>query len=379
MKKLCRFLSITLSFFVLVGVFSISTSADDLITDSDVAVYYDETNRKILDKIDELGQLKSKASAIKEYYELNEHPDVKLDLYEKILAEIGYVRNELVALGAEPSNEMLASIKFDSPIMVQGVLIDDFADFEYTFGDAYDLWGVSQTVNASYGTFYTYEIIIQDYPNQDILSTSITQNGAAGYDIYAQSSSVLGVVTGYLGNISFNKILGSIYENIPVFSTIYDGLQILQSLQSVASDITANDAVTVNGLSQSYRIHCIATSTVHFIYVRDTVTSPWQHSFTTNSVHLNETHIWAMNFAIGNGQTRCIPGNKDYSTTVYPNRWAYRLTNAITAYRNNKSRYYDIIEEYTIDVENNGVTREAFSISVTCPLTYDDLIRYGVQ
>ena len=45
---------------------------------------------------------------------------------------------------------------------------------------------------------------------------------------------------------------------------------------------------------------------------------------------------------------------KAYDTTIYPTNWGFRLTNAIGAYRNNKSLWHEITDEYTISVIKSG-------------------------
>ena len=357
---------------------------DGNISADDTVVYYDKEQQEILSKIDYLGQLKAKAVSLKEYLELDpEKIDLsKNNVYGAILSEIDNVRAELISLGAKPSTETLENFKFSEPISVQGILIDDFASFENTFEGAFDLWGISQTVEASYGTYETYDIVIQDYPGNAILSTHIRQNGVAGYDIYAENSSVSDVVYGEVGSIMFEKIAELVVDEVPGLRTIYNGAQILGSLQSISDGITANDAITGDGLGQSYRINCTATSTVHFIYVRPIGVSSWQHTYSANTIYLDEWHNWAMTISIGNGRTKTNTGSKDYSTNLYPNRWSYRLTDAITAYRNNRSLYHNVYDEYTVNVvkvDNGSITREAFIIDIKCPITYNDLVRYGVQ
>lgn len=372
--NICCLLILTL----LTSNFSVYAKADDIILSDDIVVYYDKEQQEILDKINYLGQLKAKAAAIKEYFNLSENTEIELNLYESVLSDIETVRSELIELGAKPSAETLETFKFSEPISIQGVLIDDFESFENTFDGAFDLWGVSQTVTASYGTYNTYDIIIQDYPNNTILTTSISQNGSAGYDLYASNPSLVDVMVGRLDDILFETIKKSFVNNIPVISTLYRGARMLRSVQSVTDEITPNAPVSVNGLSQMYKILCTATSSVHYIYVRPSG-GTWQHTYSTNTVYLNEQHIWAMSFATGNGRTETYPGTEDYSTTLTPSEWSLRLTNAITAYRNNKSLYHDVINEYSFNVVNGNTSEEAFCLDIICPITYNDLIRYGVQ
>lgn len=82
-------------------------------------------------------------------------------------------------LGAVPTQEMLAELIIDEAISINGVLIDDFAEFEVIYSEAYDLWGIYQEVNNSSGTYSTYELMIQDAYPGGMLSTQLTQSGAA--------------------------------------------------------------------------------------------------------------------------------------------------------------------------------------------------------
>lgn len=379
MKKILRGFSAVIVMTLIFNVFSINNAANDIAaSENGSAYYYNERENEIFEKIELLAELKAEALAVKEFWNLDEYPDMQLIDYEELLDEIESVRSELIALGAKPSEEVLSSIKFDNPISADGVLIEDFAGFERTFDGAFDLWGVEKTVNASYGTYYTYDIMLQDYAGNDILSTKIRQGNSHGYDIYASSSSVSSLMLGELGELLFEKTVEKVVENVPVIGGLYRGAQILQTLKSISNEV--NDDYTVSsGMSKSYRIYCTTSPTVHFVFVRNSTNSAWQHSLTTNTAYLKETHYCYMTFSVGGGRIESHSGEKDYSRTVLPDRYNYRLTDAITAYRNGNSLYSNVIDEYTITAVKNRVSRDIFSIDIACPITQADLIRYGVH
>lgn len=379
MKKMIRVISLLVVLSVFLGVMSIGVGALNISTDEESVMYTKEQN-EIFAKVEELGLLKAKLLADMDRAGVD---DTSLkaysDLFSDTLKEIETLRTELIEMGAKPSKEVLSSIKMERPMKVNGVLIDDFSDFEYTFGDVFDLWGISQTVNASYGTYYTYEIMIQDYAGKKILASSVSQNGSKGFDLYNTGANLSDVVYGALSSIVIEKLAKTIGQSAPIINTIYSGTQILETVLSANSNIQPGQAVTTEGTSHEHRIFVDLAPTVRFIFVRDSSNAAWQHTFTTNTVSVLEKQRWYHVFPIGNAQFESSSGEKDFNTTLFPDKYAYRLTNAITAYRNNKALYYDNVTEYTVNVKKGGTTKKAFSVDVTCPMDEFDLIRYGLQ
>lgn len=375
-------LSLALTLAVAVGLMPISASDISLSDELSIEYQYTDEQERIFERIEELGRLKAKAAAVKEYLMSigsDESLVYRIDSYSDIADEIQEIRDELIELGAKPSTEMLSMLELSEPISVNGVLIDDFEDFEYTFGEAYELWGVPLTVNASYGTFNTYEVLIQDYDGNDKLSTSVYQNGSLGYDIYSQKSSVASNAVGAIGEILFEKVYDSITNALAETSLVFKGAQLLSSILSVNSSINSSYTITNNGLGQAYRIYCSAEPTVHFVYVQDADTKKWHHTLTTNRVSIDETHYFYISLSVGNGNLDHVSGEKDYSTMLVSDRYAYRVTDAITAFRNGLSRFDNVITSYSVYVENSSGSKEAFTLGISAPLDFNDLVRYGVE
>lgn len=381
MKKIHR-LTLALTLAVTVGLMPISACDISLSDELSIEYQYTDEQERIFECIEELGRLKAKAASVKEYLMsigTDESLVCRVDSYSDIADEIREIREELVELGAKPSEEMLSMLELSDPISVNGVLIDDFEDFEYTFGEAYELWGVPLTVNASYGTFNTYEVLIQDYEGSDKLSTSVYQNGSLGYDIYSQKSSVASNAVGAIGEILFEKLYDTITNSLTEVDLLFKGAQILNSILSVDSSINSNCMITDNGLGHTYRIYCSAEPTVHFVYVQDADTKKWHHTLTTNRVSIDETHYFYISLSVGNGNLDHVSGEKDYSTMLVNDRYAYRVTDAITAFRNGLPRFDIVITSYSVYVENSSGSKEAFTLGISAPLDFNDLVRYGVE
>ncbi len=282
---------------------------------------------------------------------------------------VNSIREELINMGAKPSTEELSALKFETPVEVNGVLIDDFADFEETYGDVYDLWGVSRTVEASYGTYYTYDVMIQDVNGGNRLGTSVSQGGRPGWDLYAAGSSAADLIETEINNAAFDRIVECAVAGLKYSNVISGAYSTLKSILSMIGGIDADDPVTVEGHTKSYTIFCDISPTIHFVFVRDSLTGPWQHSLTTNTAAVMETHDVYM-VVSQNGYPHILDDETySYEKTLIPDDYGLRLTNAISAYRYDKSLYIDSLCGYTIVVkagtaDNEG--EEVFTLEITC-------------
>ncbi len=375
MKK--KFISCTLALVLLLSV-SLGVSALDNITETPNEALYTREALAIFDKIDALAKAKAEVLHYKSMYNLTDDNGDPVLLALINTAES--IRDELIEMGAKPSSETLAALKFE-PVEVNGVLIGDFEDFEYTYGEVYDLWGIEQTVNASYGTYYTYDILIQDVTGGEILATSISQNQRPGWDLHAAGSSVSPMIRDKINDAAFDRIVECVAAGSPYSSGVMGAYSAVKSLFSIINGIDPDDPITVSGNTSSHIIYCDIFPTVHFIFVRDSLTGPWQHSLTTNRAQVEETHTWYY-ATLQNGSPVILSswdsddGAYYYDALLTPEDYRFRLTNAISAYRANHSLYVDKLSGYTIVVKEGTADlegEEAFTLSITCPDDQFDL------
>ncbi len=377
MKKLSNVFSLTVSAAILFTSLAIQINAYN-ITDDIAKVDYSTENLEIYEKIEELAQAKTEANHYKNRHGIVE-PNVD-PVYEELKSNAENIRNELIAMGAKPSEEELMSLEFAEPMTVNGVLIEDFAEFEAVFGDLYDLWGVSQTVNASYGTYYTYDVIIQDKTGGENLASHISQNGSAGWQIFTEDSSVAGILADNLETAVFERIVEYGIEGAKYSNPLSKAYTLVKAVISLFSDIDSSEPITMSGTSKSYIIFCDIVQSVHFVYVRDSSSSAWQHTLTTNTANVKETHD--IYIIISQKGSPHIVSNEDvvYDKTLYPENYVYRLTNAIKTYRNGKSIYVDTISGYSVVVKESSSADDytkVFDMDILCPEDRDDLFRYG--
>ena len=214
---------------------------DALVSDQILKPIDDKSN--IYEKIDELAMAKTRANQYASMY--SDFPGDKV--YSALLADIDRIRNELDQLGAIPSTEEINALFFQEPMQIQGVLIEDFTDFENTFGEVYDLFGISQTVNASYGTFYCYDVVIQDHENHGLLATHIRQGPSAGYDLYAEGSSVKNIIGEEIGKIFFDKAYDIIVSGSRYARILNAAKTALTTIIGMVDSTSPASAVTANG------------------------------------------------------------------------------------------------------------------------------------
>ena len=380
-KSFKKFLSIILS-ILLLGILCMQILACDVFNDaidSDQILKPIDDKSNIYEKIDELAMAKTRANQYASMY--SDFPGDKV--YSALLADIDRIRNELDQLGAIPSTEEINALFFQEPMQIQGVLIEDFADFENTFGEVYDLFGISQTVNASYGTFYCYDVVIQDHENHGLLATHIRQGPSAGYDLYAEGSSVKNIIGEEIGKIFFDKAYDIIVSGSRYARILNAAKTALTTIIGMVDSTSPASAVTANGNSSTHRIFCDITPSVHMIFVRNSNTAPWIHTYTSNVVSVREAQSYYYVVNIGNGQTRAYSGNPEENSSEYKlfvDDWGYRYTNAISAYRDNSTmQYTDMVASHTFYIEKDGVDTEVFTVDVTCPIDQNDLFRYAMQ
>lgn len=372
MKKV---ISLVMSIVMILSCTTVGITASDIISEAQTEVLYTCEQRAIFDKIDDLAVAKA---AVLQYKTMHNLTDNNSDsVYSDLVAHANSIRNELTEMGAKPGTEELASLKIE-PVKVNGVLIDDFADFEETYGAVYDIWGVEHTVNATYGTYYTYDILIQDISGGENLSTSISQNNRPGWELHTTGSSISSLIESEVNSVAFDRLVECVAAGLGSTNVIAGAYTALKSIFHSVSGITPNDPITVTGNTSSHIIYCDIVPTIHFVFVRDSLPGAWQHSLTTNKANVLETH--SLYYVISqNGSPVVINDNSySYEKLLLPEAYGFRLTNAITAYRNNRALYVDKLSGYTIVVKRNSADtegEEAFTLSITCPetqLTYFD-------
>ena len=204
-----------------------------------------------------------------------------------------------------PDAETLGLIMADTPFSKGGDV-----DPESAFGGAFDVWGVPYTVETSYGTFNTYQIIIQGRERVDRLAASVYQNKFFGYDLYAKNSGVVSEMSGLIGGILFEKESVLTVKSSPETEVISKDAELFEALKSLDDTMTADKSVSDKGLGQSYRIYCSAVPTVTFVCVQDDATKVWRHTLTINSVAIDETHQFYMSFAKGRGSVSHVSGRR---------------------------------------------------------------------
>lgn len=278
---------------------------------------------------------------------------------------------QLKMLGAVPTQEMLAELIIDEAISINGVLIDDFAEFEVIYSEAYDLWGIYQEVNNSSGTYSTYELMIQDAYPGGMLSTQLTQSGAAGFEIFIEKSTAVQMLAKNFSDVVFERLV-HVNTSTSHQEYITGENSFFKAMIGFADDITTGEASFASGNTQSHHIFCDIAPTVRYIYVKAPHTSSWQHTLTTNSIFIAETHDWY--YVIANHGV-CEPhsGNESSVNTEFPDDFQSRLTQAISAHRNNSSPAQNYIESYTVAAIAEDQLQEIFTLPVPCPATQFDL------
>lgn len=330
-------------------------------------------------KIKELGEVKA---AINSYVNNND-VDVNLDQYYLRMMNTAFsLQEELTDLGADPDADKINEVMFSTPFMIDSILIDDFEDFERELGGWYDLWGVERTVNASYGTYEIYVITIQEYPGEGTLSTHIEQNGVDGWELHHSSGGIGDYICNEINNAVFDSAIGVIANGLSLSSWEKVVASSIKYLLFEASNIPTTNTITSMGSTRSHRIYCDTTTTVDFVFVKDT-DGTWYHCSTANYISVYEDHHWNYsNVAYGEG-TRNFTGNKAFSKTIFPDNYTYRTTQAITTFRTNKNLcYVNNIESYAVAVRpdrSSTVSRIAFTLYTACPENKADLFEYALS
>lgn len=357
------------------GAVNAQTSADTIDIGKDPLIP-NEKNDKIYEKIDELALAKAAANQYASMYSDSKYDDQ----YAALLKQIEALRAELDALGAVPSEDIINELLFQNTMSVNGSVIRDFSDFESMFGKVYDIYGITKTVCTDYDTFYCYDVVIQDYTGKQSLASSISQSGSSGYDLYAANSSVVNFIGDDVGNLFFDQTFENTTEGSTLKKWSSAAKTAFPSILGIPDSTAAADAVTQSGTSQSYRIFCDLFPTVHMIFVRNSTSSPWIHTYTTNSVSVVETHTWYMAVCIGGGKGESYSGSKSFKHVLTTENWEERYTPAISAYRENLHKIHqNMVTSYTVAVEVQGKAKEVFTQEVNCPVDQNDLIHYAVN
>lgn len=248
MKKLVRVAALMLSLSLLATVTSATGVAMDDVTNSDMVVVPSEREQAIEDLIEQRGELKAALHTT----------DESSERYNDIMEQLSENQSALDELSAVPSMEMLSQLKIDVPdtmVASSNPLIDDFEDFYTTFGTAYDIYGLSNTINASYGSYDVYEIILQDNPNGNRLTSQITKNkddmvkvlpsGNMSIDELVQSEilkSTLSFMVDEIVSSSNNALVEGTYKaaSLKIDRFAYRYTDAISNYRSTSSSITYN-------------------------------------------------------------------------------------------------------------------------------------------
>lgn len=340
----------------------IMSCANDTLQAEDIV---DMKNRVIYDKIEEIGLAKARANQYASMY--SDSSDDRV--YVAMVNEIETLRDELTMLGADPSDELM-DMFYSDMVSTTGVI----EDVENYYGTYFDVWGISQTINASYGTYYCYDIVVQDYSGNYYLSTKLTQEGADGIEIFRANSSLGNAIANEIGSVAWDKAVGYLVCDVFNLAWIQGAYELVKSVVNVHDEIDIEEPVTMSGNSKSYDIFCDAVSTMHFIYVKNS-TGDWTHTYTTNVASIAETHDWYMVLS-QNGNAIPCNDEREYHYTLRAEDWAFRYTNAITAYRYDESIYTDFVDEFSVYACLEDGVEEVAVLSIACPEDPQDLIRY---
>lgn len=344
---------------LLLNICSVSVNSGDIKTERDSSI--SSEYQAVYNKISELAQIKARINQYKHKHNITESEQEPV--YESLKAEADLICRELALLGAEPGEEALEQLHFESPVNINGILIENFADFYDNFRAVFDVWGVPGIVNNSYGTYFTYDIMIQDVTGGEILSSYIAQNGKAGWDLYSLSSTAVNLIESDTNSAVLDRI-----AEYGISTSRYTNLY--SAIKSAFSSISPKSAVTVNGNSKSYIIYCDAVSTIHFVYVCDSPTGVWKHSLTTNTAAVLETHDIYM-VSAKNGRPYLInESNVVYDDIILPHNYQYRLTAAVETYIHVDSVYKNSISGYSVSLKPctaDYPVKELFNIEIICP------------
>lgn len=289
MSKLPGYIALCITLTIAAGLLS-ACSGDNTSDSVDFSVNYTAEQELIFEKTAALAALKAKAVTAKAHLGISDDSEYIFPEYEGIIDEIKALKAELIGLGAVPDAETLGLIMADTPFSKGGDV-----DPESAFGGAFDVWGVPYTVETSYGTFNTYQIIIQGRERVDRLAASVYQNKVFGYDLYAKNSGVVSEMSGLIRDILFEKESVLTVKSSPETEVISKDAELFEALKSLDDTMTADKSVSDKGLGQSYRIYCSAVPTVTFVCVQDDATKVWRHTLTINSVAIDETHKFYIN------------------------------------------------------------------------------------
>lgn len=364
MKKLVRVAALMLSLSLLATVTSATGVAMDDVTNSDMVVVPSEREQAIEDLIEQRGELKAALHTT----------DESSERYNDIMEQLSENQSALDELSAVPSMEMLSQLKIDVPdtmVASSNPLIDDFEDFYTTFGTAYDIYGLSNTINASYGSYDVYEIILQDNPNGNRLTSQITKNkddmvkvlpsGNMSIDELVQSEilkSTLSFMVDEIVSSSNNALVEGTYK-VASF--------VIGVAHNVKEKLEGSQILDDNSTETTYHVFSGVNATMRFIYVKNTASNTWQHCHTVNEVHVSDTHVLRslLYQPVESGPNKYVTTMIDKSYSKKIDRFAYRYTDAISNYRSTSSSItYNVIDTHYVVLEYGNVGEILYSLPV---------------
>ena len=368
-----RFCAAFLSICFALTLCTCSVGAGDISTDDELIVYSAEAERMYA-KIDEVALAKAAVNQYRSKYNISSEDPVVDPVLAELIHEVDRINFELLEMGA------IAEPMVDAALLsLEDASSDLVGYFQALYGDYYDIYGIPQQVNASYGTYYTYDIVIQDKYNGSILSTHIRQGDSDGFDVLAYSSPIYEIIRDELLEATMFKVAGYLSGIIPGVGVMLAGSQAVKDIIDFASQGDVDEAYTMSGNSRSYRIFCDSVPSVHFVYVRENENEAWSHTYTYNTVAIEENHEWY--FVVSqNGQPLTFNDEETITDILRPNDYSYRLTRAVSAFRNNRELDRNVVNEYTVSADGaDNVRIDAFTLDITCPITTDDISRYAAQ
>lgn len=254
--------------------------------------------------------------------------------------------SSLFANGAMPNENELEKLAFDSTVKAGDDELDNMADFVRCFEGTYDVFAIKKDATVCEETYSVYEIIIQDASAGGYLSTELKQGENSGWELYSDKE---------LKTVACREKEPSFFESVT---------------NSLSSMFGRN---TSSGLTESYRVSPVAVSTVSFLFVEDSG-GEWHHCLSSNYVTMHERHSWSFS-AVTDGKKENNSGDRDETSTVYPEHYESRAYLAALAYTNGD--FYDITKKdvsVSVDMSEFGGKDKQATLSVVAPLTAKDII-----
>lgn len=314
--------------------------------------------------------------------------DKSSEEYQLLQEEYHAKKEELSNLGADPDEDILKQAVVEAFRESDTYALDPdmeayFADLVSTFQEAFDIWGISQVITASYGTYETYELVIQDTDGGNRLFRQIVgSNGENLIKVFPSSSinygqsatdAVVDAVCSLLVEGMVLAVTGSALATSGVM--LFAGVTV-SYLTGIQDQINSGSISVSNNLENQYYVGCYANTTMRMVYVRESGTTQWYHCHTVNSAYIRTTHIYR--YVTKGNNIETMPA-KEYNGTVYAERFGFRHTDAITNYRsgapmiNENNVTYNVRNRVQGEITIDGVTYEIYDLEIATAMDLKEL------